>query len=194
MTKFTIQIFANPTPDPTGHGQGKTLVATVTLTTGPTGNGSVTLTVPQNLAGQYLTATATDSSGDTSEFGRDMQVVGRTTAQPSLAGGSVFSQPVSVSPAPGLMIAPAQADLVGAKVEVGQANGAGLIQGLPQRLADAVFQTWHDEWDARVAHATTQQAKQQPHLPRQGADDAGPGEGLDSWFDAVWKDFAQASS
>jgi parallel beta-helix repeat protein len=90
---FTIQIFANPTPDPTGYGQGKTLVATVTVTTdllgniasviGPNAkvvNSHLVVAVPQNLAGQYLTATATDSSGDTSEFGRDVQVVGRTTA------------------------------------------------------------------------------------------------------------------
>jgi hypothetical protein len=75
------------------------------------------------------------------------------------------------------MLAPAQA-------------GAGLVQGLPQRLADAIFQTWHDEWNVGFADATTQQL----HLPRQGANDAGTGEGLDSWFDAVWKDFAPASS
>ena len=89
----------------------------------------------------------------------------------------MFAQPGSVNPAPGLMLTPAQA-------------GAGLAPGLPQRLADAIFQTWHDEWNAGFADATTQQ----PHLPRQAANDASTGEGLDSWFDAMWKDFAQASS
>src|SRR5581483_1295769 len=74
---FTIQIFANPTLDPTGYGQGKTLVATVAVNTDATGNlsgGFVLVTVPQILTGQYLSATATAPLGDTSEFGRDMKV------------------------------------------------------------------------------------------------------------------------
>jgi hypothetical protein len=47
---------------------------------------------------------------------------------------------------------------------------------------------------SRWRHATARQAKQQSHLPSQGAHHASPGEGLDSWFDAVWKDFTLASS
>jgi hypothetical protein len=68
-----------------------------------------------------------------------------------------------------------------------------VAEGKPDTPADRVG-TWHDEWDAGFADATTQRAKRQPHLPRQGANDAGTGEGLDSWFDAVWEDFAEASS
>jgi hypothetical protein len=77
-TSFTIQVFADPSPDPTGYGQGKTLVDTFTVTTDATGNiainGFVDVTVPQNLAGQYLSATATDPSGDTSEFSKAVKV------------------------------------------------------------------------------------------------------------------------
>jgi hypothetical protein len=90
LAMFTIQIFANAVPDPTGSGQGKTLVATLTVTTDAAGNiasvignnavvvnGQLVLQIPQDLAGQYLTATATDSLGNTSEFSRDVQVAGR---------------------------------------------------------------------------------------------------------------------
>jgi hypothetical protein len=39
------------------------------------GNGNVTISIPaqpnQNLAGQYISATATDSTGNTSEFSKD---------------------------------------------------------------------------------------------------------------------------
>jgi hypothetical protein len=64
---FTIQIFASPSPNGSGYGDGRTLIATVT---GVVGNVVVIVPVPgnQNLAGQYITATATDSAGNTSEF------------------------------------------------------------------------------------------------------------------------------
>jgi len=75
MFGFTIQIFANPTRDSSGYGQGQTLVATVlNLSTDATGNlvgGYFDVPVPSDLAGQYLSATATDSFGNTSEFGQD---------------------------------------------------------------------------------------------------------------------------
>jgi titin len=73
-TVFTIQIFANPAPDASGYGQGKTLVATLTIQTDTTGKGVGVIAVPQNLAGQYLSATATSPANDTSEFSRDFPV------------------------------------------------------------------------------------------------------------------------
>jgi hypothetical protein len=74
-TTFTIQVFANPSPDPSGFGQGQTLIATTSLTTAATGNGAVVVMVPQNLAGQFVAATATAPSMDTSEFGKDVRVL-----------------------------------------------------------------------------------------------------------------------
>jgi hypothetical protein len=79
-TPFIIQVFANPAKDPTGYGQGRTLVATATplvLFTDPTtGFGNIVFTVPQDLTGQYLTATATalGTYFETSEFGKDFEV------------------------------------------------------------------------------------------------------------------------
>jgi hypothetical protein len=77
---FTIQLFASTTPDASGFGQGKTLLTTITVNTDGSGNikgpsGSfIGVQIPQNLAGLYLSATATDSANNTSEFSQAMQV------------------------------------------------------------------------------------------------------------------------
>jgi hypothetical protein len=75
-TAFLIQIYANDAPDPSGHGQGRALVATATLVTNGNGFGSIVITVPQDLTGQYLAATATALGNylDTSEFSKDFLV------------------------------------------------------------------------------------------------------------------------
>src|SRR5262249_34801999 len=77
---FTIQLFASTTPDATGYGQGKTLVATIPMVaTDASGNAKgpngafIEVDVKQNLSGLYLTATATDARKNTSEFAKDVQ-------------------------------------------------------------------------------------------------------------------------
>ena len=74
---FLIQVFTNPTAGPGFHGPGQTLLTQVVLTTGTSGfeTATVTLSVPSSIEGQYLSATATDSSFDTSEFSKDYQVL-----------------------------------------------------------------------------------------------------------------------
>ena len=70
---FTIQVFASSAPGAGFHGQGTTLLANVPFS----GSGTITVTlqVPASINGQYLSATATDSSLDTSEFSKDYQVL-----------------------------------------------------------------------------------------------------------------------
>jgi hypothetical protein len=72
---FIIQLFIS-LPDQSGFGQGQTVIDTFSLSTDGAGNGSVSVSVPRDLAGQFVTATATDSSGDTSEFSQNVLVSG----------------------------------------------------------------------------------------------------------------------
>jgi hypothetical protein len=79
-TSYTVQIFANVTPDPSGYGQGQTYLGQATVTTDASGNATFQVSFPTVVpAGQFISATATDPSGDTSEFAADVPVVASTT-------------------------------------------------------------------------------------------------------------------
>ncbi len=71
---FTVQFFANPTADPSGYGQGQTYLGQLTgVKTDASGNASFTFFAPVGVAGQFVSATATDPNGNTSEFAKDVQ-------------------------------------------------------------------------------------------------------------------------
>jgi hypothetical protein len=91
-SSFTIQFFANPTADPSGFGQGQILIGSITVKTDSNGNASFAsvlhvVTSP----GQVVSATATDPSGNTSEFSQDVTI--------TLAGASTASvaSPITLS-------------------------------------------------------------------------------------------------
>ncbi len=66
---YTIQFFASPTADPTGFGEGETFLGEKVVTADNTGGVAISASVPVHVdAGEFITATATDSSGNTSEF------------------------------------------------------------------------------------------------------------------------------
>jgi hypothetical protein len=68
-TTFTVQLFSSPTKDPSGFGQGMTVIDTVTVTTNAYGWAAINVDVPQAVpSGQWVTATATDPLGNSSEF------------------------------------------------------------------------------------------------------------------------------
>ncbi len=73
---FLIQFFTSPAPDPSGYGQGQKRFGSAQVTSGPDGIAAVDVLLTTPLApGVYLSATATNlSTGDTSEFARDITV------------------------------------------------------------------------------------------------------------------------
>jgi hypothetical protein len=68
---LTIELFVNDAPDPSGHGEGEAFAGTAT----PDERGRFTATLPAGLAGKFVTATATDPAGNTSEFSEAVEVV-----------------------------------------------------------------------------------------------------------------------
>jgi uncharacterized repeat protein (TIGR01451 family) len=90
---FLVQFFANPVADPSGFGQGKTLLGSRTVSTDTSGNVSFSnLTFPTSApAGSFITSTATsmvpDFAGDTSEFSKAIATaVAANTADLSING------------------------------------------------------------------------------------------------------------
>lgn len=66
---FRVELFANDATDASGYGEGQTYLGAVNVTTGADCNGSFSLTVPSSMVtDKKITATATDSAGNTSEF------------------------------------------------------------------------------------------------------------------------------
>jgi hypothetical protein len=74
-TQFTIQFFASAACDPSGFGEGRTFLAEVTLATDGAGNLNFSVLLGTGgLSGQFITATATDPNGNTSEFSNCVEV------------------------------------------------------------------------------------------------------------------------
>ncbi len=72
---FSIDLYVNTSCDPTGHGEGETYVGSTPITTDATGIGSFAASLPASpVAGAYLTATATDDGGSTSEFSACLEI------------------------------------------------------------------------------------------------------------------------
>jgi titin len=76
-TTFTLQFFSDPSPDPSGLGEGQQLLGTFTVTTNAAGIAPFSITIPTLVpAGQIITATATDPNNNTSEFSLPVKVMG----------------------------------------------------------------------------------------------------------------------
>jgi len=72
---FHLEFFASPTENASGYVEGKTYLGDASLTTDASGNASFSVTVPVgSLAGQVLSATATDPGNNTSEFSKDISI------------------------------------------------------------------------------------------------------------------------
>lgn len=68
-TSFRLEFFYNDTADPSGHGEGQYYLASADVTTDSGGQATFSVTVPVTIpAASFVTATATDPTGSTSEF------------------------------------------------------------------------------------------------------------------------------
>jgi uncharacterized repeat protein (TIGR01451 family) len=77
---FAIDFYSNTAADPSTHGQGQTYLGRTVVTTDNGGNGSFSTTVAGTASvGQFITATATDALGNTSEFATDQEAIGAPT-------------------------------------------------------------------------------------------------------------------
>jgi hypothetical protein len=82
-TTFRIEFFANTACDPSGNGEGQMFLGFTTVTTDANCNASFNVTLPATIpAGQFITATATDPNGNTSEFSQCLTVTGPANQSP----------------------------------------------------------------------------------------------------------------
>ncbi len=82
-TTFRVEFFASASADPTGFGEGQSFLGFLTVTTDAAGTVSFTASVAEAPRGQaFLTATATDPLGNTSEFSGNVPIAGVSANQP----------------------------------------------------------------------------------------------------------------
>jgi len=72
---YRLDFYANVACDPSGNGEGKHWLGSTTVTTGADSNATFSVNLPLPPEGQWITATATDLSGNTSEYCACRQVV-----------------------------------------------------------------------------------------------------------------------
>jgi CSLREA domain-containing protein len=95
---FDLEFFANLVPDASGYGEGRFFLGSIPLSTDPSGHAAFTFFAAGHQV--YLSATATDAAGNTSEFGPTFSNPGEAGLLTQSKGpGSSLS--VSFSPACG---------------------------------------------------------------------------------------------
>lgn len=72
-TTFRIEVFANNTADASGNGEGQRYLGTQNVTTDAAGNKTFSYTAPSSISGKFISLTATDPNGNTSEFSKTVQ-------------------------------------------------------------------------------------------------------------------------
>ncbi len=74
-TTFRLEFFSNTACDPSNHGEGESFLGSTTVMTAGSGVVSFTVSFPTTVpAGHFITSTATDPNGNTSEFSQCEQV------------------------------------------------------------------------------------------------------------------------
>jgi hypothetical protein len=89
---FTIDVYSSASCDPSGFGEGKTFIGSGPTTTDASSNASFVITTASLVNGQVVTATATDPSGNTSEFSACVMVVTPNTSTRTVTPTSTFTR------------------------------------------------------------------------------------------------------
>jgi hypothetical protein len=76
-----IEFFGNAGADSSGFGEGRVFLGASTILTGPDGTAAFDVTWPCPLGTRAVSATATDSAGNTSEFSRTLSTAGTPPTQ-----------------------------------------------------------------------------------------------------------------
>lgn len=72
---FAVELFVSDVCDPLGHGEGRTYLGKVDVATDANGHGTFTFSLPISVTtGDFITSTATDAVGNTSEFSACVEV------------------------------------------------------------------------------------------------------------------------
>ena len=86
---YTLDFYANAAADPSGYGQGQRYLGSTSVTTDAAGNATFSVTLPSATAsGEWVSATATDAGGNTSEFSLDSRA---NTAAPVTVQSTVVN-------------------------------------------------------------------------------------------------------
>lgn len=92
---YSLDFYANFTNDATGVGEGQYYLGSTNVTTDGSGNASFAVTLPVvSLPGRYISATATDPFGNTSEFATNVWAV-------STAAGTTYTVTTTNDSGPG---------------------------------------------------------------------------------------------
>lgn len=70
---YALDFYANILGDPTGYGEAEQYLGSVNVTTDADGNGAFNITLPAVINGRFISATATDPDGNTSELSRNFE-------------------------------------------------------------------------------------------------------------------------
>jgi Bacterial Ig-like domain (group 3) len=88
---YTVEFFANLVADSSGFGEGQTYLGSEVVTTKADGHVAFTFEAPLAAAGRYISATATDPTGNTSEFAHDLFAMSATTIHLGVPPGLVLT-------------------------------------------------------------------------------------------------------
>lgn len=93
LLPITIELFVSNQPDPSGNGEGNTYLASAT----PNGFGVFSVSTAAIPLGSWVTATATDTAGNTSEFAAAVQVQGTTAPATALVAMAESSSSIRLT-------------------------------------------------------------------------------------------------